>query len=89
MNVKRIITKFRDLKNRFIPKWAQDILQESYMTSVNAAVKWSREMDIDRIDGKIKPETLKRYSFYMGQVTALEGIMDRFFIPYDDKGKLK
>ena len=87
--VKNFFTKTGLLKNQFIPKWGEQIILESYKTAVNAAAKWSMEMDIDKLDGKVRPDTLKRYAFYMGQVTALEGVMERLFIPYDDKGKLR
>ena len=32
---------------------------------------------------------LQAYSFAVVEAAAIEAIMDRLFIPYDDKGKLK
>ena len=93
------ITQFAadNVKPRYLPKSAEKKILELYNASIESVVKWRETANMERLTNHgqsvdLDSETVKvlqKYAYAVGQVAALEGIMERFFIEYDDDGKIK
>lgn len=83
------------LFRKYIPLWAEKRMKELYYECINDVVRSRKDINIDSmLNGKTvldkkTVEKLRKYSFAVGEVAALEVMMDRLFIEYDDKGKIK
>ena len=78
-----------------MPLWAEKRMKELYRECINDVVRCRKDVNIEvMLNGKMvldkkTVEKLRKYSFAVGEVAALEVMMDRLFIEYDDKGKIK
>ena len=79
-------------KKHWCPKWAEKRILSEYKQAIKNVERTRKDDYIQRTinanNGKMV-RLLQAYSFAVGEAAAIEAIMDRLFIPYDDKGKLK
>ena len=72
----------RLFRPKYLPLWCEDRIKELYNANLEAEKRYYNKMARERAEGKIRKKTVKMYAFYVGQVTALEGVMERLFIEY-------
>lgn len=84
----------KEIVPKHISKWSEKRIKELYRQSIAELVRSRKAVNIDSmLNGKIVYDEktirdLRIYSYAVGQVAAIEGIMDRLFIEYDDEGKV-
>lgn len=79
-------------KKRLVPRWAEKRILSEYKQAIKNVVRLRKAVNVRHItngckepDGKL----LREYAFAVGEAAAIEAIMDRLFIQYDDEGRLK
>ena len=72
----------RLFRPKYLPLWCEDGIKELYNANLEAMEKCKHRICLERAIGKVTKKTAKTYAFYVGQVTALEGVMERLFIEY-------
>lgn len=83
------------LFRKYMPLWAEKRMKELYRECINDVVRCRKDVNIEvMLNGKMvldkkTVEKLRKYSFAVGEVAALEVMMDRLFIEYNDNGKIK
>lgn len=71
-----------------IPAWSRKRIKEMYIQCI-CNVKQTREKcRSNKMLGRNSIDDLRRYSYAIGRVAALEELMDRLFIEYDDEGQV-
>ena len=77
------------------PRWAEKRILELYHQCISEVIRRRQEVNYNSMlaNGKMVLDKktvsdLRKYSFAVGEVAALETLMDRLFIEYDDKGKV-
>lgn len=66
---------------KFIPKPLEKSILIFYKDKLKSLEKWR---DIINDESGKTAINLQRYSYTAGEVVAIEGVMDRLFIDYDD-----
>ena len=74
------------MKKRLIPRWAEQRILSLYEQAIRDVERCRRELNAESATGG-KPN-LRKYSFAVGKAAAIEELMDRLFIEYDDKGRI-
>ncbi len=79
-------------KKRLVPRWAEKRILQIYEEAIQEVECRRKEVNAESAvsDGKpVDDKLLRKYSYAVGEVVAVEAIMDRLFIQYDDKGRVK
>lgn len=80
------------LFKKMCPTWIEKRIIFEYRTAIENVVRLRKEVNVNHLENNCESPDLKllrRYSYAVGEVAAIEGIMDRLFIQYDDEGRLK
>lgn len=79
-------------KKHWCPMWAEKRILSEYKQAIKNVVRLRKAVNVRYVtngckepDGKL----LREYSYAVGEAAAIEAIMDRLFIQYDDDGRLK
>lgn len=96
VDAKDTMNRNRLIKKRYLPKEAEKKILELYSSSINSVIKWRETVNLDRLTNHgnlvdLDSEAvanLQKYAYAVGQVAALEGVMERFYIEYSDDGKI-
>ena len=79
-------------KKHWCPRWAEKRILSEYKQAIKNVVRLRKAVNVRYVingckepDGKL----LQEYSYAVGEAAAIETIMDRLFIQYDDEGRLK
>lgn len=79
-------------KKQLAPRWVEKRILQIYEEAIQEVELRRREVNAESAvsDGKpVNDKLLRKYSYAVGEVVAVEAIMDRLFIQYDDKGRVK
>jgi coenzyme F420-reducing hydrogenase gamma subunit len=79
-------------KKHYCPKWAEKRILSEYREAIKNVVRLRKAVNVDHmVSGCKDPDArlLRRYFYAVGEAAAIEAIMDRLFIQYDDEGRLK
>ena len=76
-------------KKQLIPKWAEKRILAQYNEAIKDVERWRRVVNMESATGGQLAHNLRRYSYTVGKVAALEELMDKLFIEYDDHGRVK
>lgn len=83
-------------KKSFIPRWAEKRILRLYEQDIREVERWRNVVNMSSMLSNGKSEvsettvkSLRKYSYSIGKVAALEELMDRLFIEYDDHGRVK
>lgn len=76
-------------KKKLIPKWAEKRILAQYNVAIKDVEHWRRIVNMESATGGQLAQNLRRYSYAVGKVAALEELMDKLFIAYDDYGRVK
>lgn len=76
-------------KKQLIPKWAEKRILAQYNEAIKEVERWRRVVNMESTTGGQLAQNLRRYSYTVGKVAALEELMDKLFITYDDYGRVK
>lgn len=79
-------------KKQLAPRWVEKRILQIYEEAIQEVELRRREVNAESAvsDGKpVNDKLLRKYSYAVGEVVAVEAIMDRLFIQYDDEGRLK
>ena len=76
-------------KKQLIPKWAEQRILAQYNMAIKDVERWRRIVNMESATGGQLAHNLRRYSYTVGKVAALEELMDKLFIEYDDHGRVK
>ena len=83
-------------KKKFITRWAEKRILRLYEQNIREVERWRNVVNMSSMLSNGKSEvsettikSLRKYSYSIGKVTALEELMDQLFIEYDDKGRVK
>jgi len=79
-------------KKQLAPRWVEKRILQIYEEAIQEVELRRREVNAESAvsDGKpVNDKLLRKYSYAIGEVVAVEAIMDRLFIQYDDKGRVK
>lgn len=76
-------------KKQLIPKWAEKRILAQYNEAIKDVERWRRIVNMESATGGQLTHNLRRYSYAVGKVAALEELMDKLFIEYDDHGRVK
>lgn len=83
-------------KKSFIPRWAEKRILRLYEQNIRDVERWRNIVNMSSMLSNGKSEvsettikSLRKYSYSIGKVAALEELMDQLFIEYDDHGRVK
>ena len=79
-------------KKRICPRWIEKTLLLEYGEAIRNVERLRHEVNVNyMVNDCKKPDVklLRRYSYAVGEAAAIEVIMDKLFIEYDDGGRLK
>lgn len=83
-------------KKSFIPRWAEKRMLRLYEQNIREVERWRNVVNMSSMLSNGKSEidkttikSLRKYSYSIGKVAALEELMDQLFIEYDDHGRVK
>ena len=83
-------------KKSFIPRWAEKRILRLYEQNIREVERWRNVVNMSSMLSNGKSEvsettikSLRKYSYSIGKVAALEELMDQLFIEYDDHGRVK
>ena len=83
-------------KKRLIPVWAEKRILHLYEQNIREVERWRNVVNMSNMLSNGKSEvsettikSLRKYSYSIGKVAALEELMDQLFIEYDDHGRVK
>ncbi len=83
-------------KKKFIPRWAEKRILRLYEQNIREVERWRNVVNMSSMLSNGKSEvsettikSLRKYSYSIGKVAALEELMDQLFIEYDDHGRVK
>lgn len=83
-------------KKSFIPRWAEKKILRLYEQNIREVERWRNVVNMSSmlLNGKSEVsettiKSLRKYSYSIGKVAALEELMDQLFIEYDDHGRVK
>ena len=83
-------------KKSFIPRWAKKRILRLYEQNIRDVERWRNIVNMNNMLSNGKSEvseatvkSLRKYSYSIGKVAALEELMDQLFIEYDDHGRVK
>ena len=79
-------------KKQLAPRWVEKRILQIYEEAIQEVELRRREVNAESAvsDGKpVSDKLLRKYSYALGEVVAVEAIMDRLFIQYDDRGRVK
>lgn len=83
-------------KKSFISRWAEKRILRLYEQNIREVERWRNVVNMSNMLSNGKSEvseatikSLQKYSYSIGKVAALEELMDRLFIEYDDHGRVK
>lgn len=83
-------------KKSFIPRWAEKRILRLYEQNIRDVERWRNVVNMSSMLSNGKSEvsettikSLRKYSYSIGKVAALEELMDQLFIEYDDHGRVK
>lgn len=83
-------------KKKFIPRWAEKRILSLYEQNIREVERWRNVVNMSNMLSNGKSEvsettikSLRKYSYSIGKVAALEELMDQLFIEYDDYGRVK
>lgn len=76
-------------KKQLIPKWAEKRILNQYDEAIKDVERWRRIVNMESATGGQVTQNLRRYSYAVGKVAVLEELMDKLFIGYDDRGRVK
>ena len=83
-------------KRKFLPTWVQKRILQYYKQTIHEVEVHRNRIHIDNMlaNGKTiyneqTVSNLQKYSFAVGKAAAIEAIMDRLFIQYNDEGRLR
>lgn len=83
-------------KKSFIPRWAEKRILRLYEQNIRDVERWRNIVNMSSMlsNGKFDVsettiKSLRKYSYAIGKVAALEELMDQLFIEYDDHGRVK
>ena len=74
-------------KKRLIPMWAEKRILCLYEQNIREVERSRRQANMRCATGR--QPNLREHSYAVGKVAALEELMDRLFIDYDDHGRVK
>lgn len=73
-------------KKSTVPHWVEKRIINLYKQSIKNVLYWRKAIIMEQIATGKTDELRRKYAFAVGEMSALESIMDRLFIPYDDHG---
>ena len=79
-------------KKRWCPRWAEKRILSEYKQAIKNVERLRKMVNMQyAASGGKEPngKLLRMYSFAIGEAAAIEAIMDRLFIQYDDEGRLR
>ena len=83
-------------KKSFIPRWAEKRILRLYEQNIREVERWRNVVNMSSMLSNGKSEvsettikSLRKYSYSIGKVAALEELMDQLFIEYDAHGRVK
>lgn len=83
-------------KKSFIPRWVEKRILRLYEQNIREVERWRNVVNMSNMLSNGKSEvsettikSLRKYSYSIGKVAALEELMDQLFIEYDDHGRVK
>lgn len=83
-------------KKSFMPRWAEKRILRLYEQDIREVERWRNVVNMSNMLSNGKSEvsettikSLRKYSYSIGKVAALEELMDQLFIEYDDHGRVK
>ena len=83
-------------KKSLIPRWAEKRILRLYEQNIREVKRWRNVVNMSSMLSNGKSEvsettvkSLRKYSYSIGKVAALEELMDQLFIEYDDHGRVK
>lgn len=83
-------------KKSFVPRWAEKRILRLYEQNIREVERWRNVVNMSSMLSNGKSEvsettikSLRKYSYSIGKVAALEELMDQLFIEYDDHGRVK
>ena len=79
-------------KKHYCPKWAEKRILSEYREAIKNVVRLRKAVNVNHMaSGCKEPDArlLRRYFYAVGEAAAIEAIMDRLFIQYDDEGRLR
>ena len=83
-------------KKKFIPHWVEKRMLSLYEQNIREVERWRNVVNMSSMLSNGKSEvsettvkSLRKYSYSIGKVAALEELMDQLFIEYDDHGRVK
>lgn len=74
-------------KKSFIPRWAEKRILALYEQNIREVERCRRAANMESATGG--QPNLRRHTYAVGKVAALEELMDQLFISYDDHGRVK
>ena len=79
-----------------MPRWAEKRILRLYEQDIREVERWRNVVNMSNMLSNGKSEvsettikSLRKYSYSIGKVAALEELMDQLFIEYDDHGRVK
>jgi hypothetical protein len=79
-----------------MPRWAEKRILRLYEQNIREVERWRNVVNMSSMLSNGKSEvsettikSLRKYSYSIGKVAALEELMDQLFIEYDDHGRVK
>jgi hypothetical protein len=79
-----------------MPRWAEKRILRLYEQNIREVERWRNIVNMSNMLSNGKSEvsettikSLRKYSYSIGKVAALEELMDWLFIEYDDHGRVK
>lgn len=83
-------------KKSFISRWVEKRILRLYEQNIREVERWRNVVNMSNMLSNGKSEvsettikSLRKYSYSIGKVAALEELMDQLFIEYDDHGRVK
>ena len=83
-------------KRKFISHWAEKRILRLYEQNIREVERWRNIVNMSNMLSNGKSDvsettvkSLRKYSYAIGKVAALEELMDQLFIEYNDKGRVK
>lgn len=75
------------LKKSLVPMWARKRILCLYEQNIREVERCRRQANMQSATGG--QPNLRKHSYAVGKVAAIEELMDQLFIEYDDKGRVK
>ena len=83
-------------RKKFVPRWAEKRILHLYGQNIREVERWRNVVNMSSMLSNGKSDvsettvkSLRKYSYAIGKVAALEELMDQLFIEYNDKGRVK